>query len=119
MFVFFVELEISVCFILDYVDCLEKNFIKWKGIFKIEGRFTDDVFMVRLYGLCFVRNVVMLVIFVYSRKIMIFLFRKNILLLSIKGDKCCVFSVIFRVESEWSLFYFFLRVEDLVCFFLI
>lgn len=38
VFVFPAELEISVCFTLNRVDCLEKNFTKWKGTFKTKSR---------------------------------------------------------------------------------
>ena len=38
VFVFPAGLEISVCFTLNRVDCLGKNFTKWRGTFKTKGR---------------------------------------------------------------------------------
>ena len=38
VFVFPVGLEISACFTLNHVDCLGKNFTKWRGTFKTKGR---------------------------------------------------------------------------------
>ena len=38
VFVFPAGLEISVCFTLNRVDCLGKNFTKWRGTSKTKGR---------------------------------------------------------------------------------
>lgn len=38
VFVFPAGLEISACFTLNHVDCLGKNFTKWRGTFKTKGR---------------------------------------------------------------------------------